>query len=104
MVELQVIARYRLDSGSVPSVTETLKEFAATVAAVEPGNLAFEVYRSAQHEDEIVLLERYRSREAFADHRESRHFREYILDNVLPQLRERTVELFDADDPAVRKD
>lgn len=95
MSELQVIARYRLDPGRVPSVTEVLDEFADVVAVNETGNLAFEVYRSVRHEDEIVLLERYRSREDFAVHRESAHFRDCILGQVLPQLRDRTVELFD---------
>jgi quinol monooxygenase YgiN len=43
----------------------------------------------------VVLLERYVSREAFAEHRETEHFKRLVLDGIVPLLDDRAVELFD---------
>jgi quinol monooxygenase YgiN len=45
---------------------------------------------------EVVLLERYASREAFAAHRETPHFRDLVLGRIVPLLSGRTVEQYDA--------
>jgi quinol monooxygenase YgiN len=42
-----------------------------------------------------VLLERYTSRAAFAAHRESSHFKELMLGQILPRLESRVVEQYD---------
>jgi quinol monooxygenase YgiN len=47
-----------------------------------------------------VLLERYTSRAAFAEHRESPHFKELMLGQILPNLESRVIEQYDvADEP-----
>jgi quinol monooxygenase YgiN len=70
MPELQVIARHH----------------------VAPGNV--DAARPAQ----VVLLERYASREAFAAHRETAHFQDLVLGRIVPLLSGRTVEQYDADE------
>ncbi len=44
----------------------------------------------------MVLLERYVSRAAFEDHRTTPHFTGLVLEQIVPLLDSRDVELFDA--------
>jgi quinol monooxygenase YgiN len=62
----------------------------------EPGNVAFDAYRKLDEPRTYVLLERYASRQAFADHRESAHFKDLVLGQIAPRLERRVVEQFDA--------
>lgn len=93
MPELQVIARYTLAPGNEDAVLALLPELAEASRA-EPGNLGFEIYRSVEDERSVVLLERYASKEAFAAHRESAHFKELVLERIVPLLERRVVELY----------
>lgn len=95
MSELQVIARYRLAEGGRPEVIELLGKLAAATRG-EPGNVSFVTYQSVEDDRDVVLLERYASREAFAAHRETAHFQELVLDQIVPRLVSRTIETFDA--------
>src|SRR4051812_20365732 len=95
MAELQVIARYTVQPGNEDAVVALLRELAEASRA-EPGNLSFVAHRSLDDPREIVLLERYASRDAFAAHRESRHFQELVLGRIVPLLDSRVVETYDA--------
>jgi quinol monooxygenase YgiN len=92
--ELQVIARHTIAAGSEDKVYALLAELIAA-ARTEPGNLAFDAFRSAEDPLRYVLLERYTSREAFADHRETSHFKEIMLAQILPLLASRDIEQYD---------
>lgn len=61
----------------------------------EPGNLAFDGYRKLDDPRTYVLLERYTSRQAFVAHRETPHFKDLVLDQIVPRLENRVVEAFD---------
>ena len=94
MPEVQVIARYTLAPGNEDEVLALLPRLAEASRA-EPGNLAYEVFRSVDDPRSVVLLERYASREAFAAHRESPHFNEIALGQIVPLLESRVVEEYD---------
>ncbi|MEV4596992.1 putative quinol monooxygenase [Amycolatopsis sp. NPDC049253] len=94
MPQLQVIARYTVSAGKEDQVAALVPQL-AEAARTEPGNLAFDVYRSFDDPRSVVLLERYVSREAFAEHRETEHFKRLVLDGIVPLLDDRAVELFD---------
>lgn len=55
-------------------------------------------YRQLDDPRTYVLLERYASREAFAAHRETPHFKELVLDQIVPRLDSRVLEQFDVPD------
>jgi quinol monooxygenase YgiN len=93
--ELQVIARYTLAPGNEDEVLALLPQLAAATRE-EPGNLGFEIYRGTEDPNAVILLERYASREAFAAHRESAHFKELVLNTIVPLLESRVVELYEA--------
>jgi quinol monooxygenase YgiN len=94
MTELQVIARYTISPGKESEVLALLPRI-AEAARTEPGNLSFVAYRALDDDRQVVLLERYVSREAFAAHRETPHFTELVLDQIVPRLDSRVVESYD---------
>ena len=80
------------------AVAEVLK-LVATVrqqSLAEPGCLGYEVFRGADDAAAILLLERYRDRGAIDAHRESAHYRELLVERILPLLAGRQVELLRA--------
>lgn len=97
MAELQVIARYTISAGNEDEVFRLLPKL-AEAARTEPGNIAFDVHRRLDDDRKVVLLERYASRDAFAAHRETPHFKELVLGQIVPLLENRTVELYDVTD------
>jgi quinol monooxygenase YgiN len=94
MTELQVIARYTISAGKQDEVLALLPKLAEASRA-EPGNLEFVIYHRLDNDREAVILERYASREAFAAHRETPHFKDLVLDQIAPRLDSRVVETYD---------
>jgi quinol monooxygenase YgiN len=94
MPDLQAIARYRISAGKEEEVLPLLVKL-AEASRTEPGNIAFVAYRELDDERNIILLERYSSREAFAAHRETPHFKDLVLDQIIPRLDSRSVESYD---------
>ena len=94
MTELQVIARHTMAAGKEQEVLALLPKLLEASRA-EPGNVSFVAYRQLDDERSYVLLERYASREAFAAHRETAHFTELVLGQIVPRLDSRTIETFD---------
>jgi quinol monooxygenase YgiN len=96
MTELQVIARYTISAGQEDHVLALLTTLTAAVRE-EPGNLAFTAYRQLGEDRKVVLLERYASREALAAHRETAHFKDLVLGQIVPRLDSRVVEIYDVE-------
>jgi quinol monooxygenase YgiN len=94
MAELQVIAHHTIAEGRED---ETLALYPALAEAsrAEPGNVAFEMYQRIGDARRIMIYERYASREAFDAHRETPHFKELLLGQIVPRLADRMVESFD---------
>lgn len=95
MTELQVIARHTIAAGNEDQVHKLLPQLIAA-ARTEPGNLAFDAYFALNDPTNYVLLERYTSRDAFAEHRETAHFKDLMLGRILPLLSNRVIEQYDA--------
>jgi quinol monooxygenase YgiN len=95
MTELQVIARYTISAGQEEDVLALLAQLIAAVRE-EPGNLAFTAYREVGEDRNVVLLERYASSEALAAHRETAHFKDLVLGQIVPRLDSRVVEIYEA--------
>jgi quinol monooxygenase YgiN len=94
MPELQIIARYTVSAGKEDEVLALLSKLTAA-ARSEPGNRAFTVYRQVDADREVVLLERYASAAAFEEHRATAHFKDLVLDRIVPLLDRREVETYD---------
>jgi quinol monooxygenase YgiN len=97
MSEVQLIARHTITPGKIDEVLPLLPKLAAA-ALTEPGCLAFDVYRSLDDEHSYVLLERYASRDALDAHRETEHFKDLVLGQIVPRLSSRVLQAFDVTD------
>lgn len=95
MSELQAIARYTITAGNEERVMALIEEL-ATASRAEPGNISFDAYRKTDDPSKLVLLERYASRDAFAAHRATSHFKALVIDQIIPLLQHRVVDEFDA--------
>jgi quinol monooxygenase YgiN len=98
MAEVQLVARHTMQAGSEDEVLALLEQITEAVRA-EPGNVAFEAYRSMEDPRTYVLLERYASPEALTAHRETPHFKELVLGELVPRLSARTVDAYEVPEP-----
>jgi quinol monooxygenase YgiN len=97
MTQVQLIARHTIKEGHEQEVRNLLGGF-VDAARAEPGNLAFDVYLKSGDDRSYVLLERYASRDALAAHRETPHFTQVLLGQIVPLLDSRTIEEYDVKD------
>jgi quinol monooxygenase YgiN len=97
MSEVQLIARHTINPGKIDEVLPLLPKLAAA-ALTEPGCLAFDVFRSLDDDHSYVLLERYASRGALDAHRETEHFKDLVLGQIVPRLSSRVLQAFDVTD------
>lgn len=89
-----VIARYECRSGAGDDVEAVLGRH-SDATRTEPGCISFTAYRNAEQPDRFVLLEQYVDEAALRTHRETPHFRQFIEEQVLPLLVERTWSRYD---------
>jgi quinol monooxygenase YgiN len=94
MTKLLVIAHHTMAAGKEDEVLAVLPKF-IEAARAEPGNVSIVAYRQLDDDRTYVLLERYASRDAFAAHRETAHFKDLILGQIVPRLERRVFELHD---------
>ena len=99
MPQVQLIARHTMKPGTENEVLPLVQDL-IQATRTEPGNLAFDVYRSLQEPKSYVLLERYASRDALAAHRAAPHFQKIVIEQLVPLLAARTIDEFDVADPA----
>jgi quinol monooxygenase YgiN len=97
MTQVQLIARHTVKPGHEKEAFALLAGF-VDAARAEPGNLAFDAYRKVGDDRSYVLLERYASRAALAEHRSSPHFTQVLLGKIVPLLDSRTIEEYDVPD------
>jgi len=97
MTQLQAIARYIVPEHNREQVLALIHQV-AEASRQEPGNIAFDIFENVDDPTRIVLLERYESRDAFAAHRQTTHFHELVLGEVVPLLTDRSVEQLDAEE------
>jgi quinol monooxygenase YgiN len=86
--ELLVVARHTITAGKEDEVLAALPKLVEATRA-EPGALEFTCYRQLDDPRTYVLIERYRSREAFLEHRQTDHFKELVEGHIAPRLDER---------------
>jgi quinol monooxygenase YgiN len=97
VTQIQLIARHTIKPGHEREVLGLLEGFVDSARA-EPGNLAFDAYRKIGDDRSYVLLERYASGEALAEHRASPHFTQVLLGQIVPLLDSRAIEEFETPD------
>ncbi|HEY1148169.1 MAG TPA: putative quinol monooxygenase [Pseudoduganella sp.] len=96
---ITVVAHWHPVANAFDEVLAIVAELRARSLS-EPGCLGYEVYRSEQDPQVLLLLERYRDEAAIEAHRQSEHYQSLVPGRALPLLAERRVELLQARAPA----
>ena len=89
-----LIARYHCKPGQRDTVEAALHEIAPLVAEREPGCKLYQVSRSQEDENLLLLYEQYADEAALLTHRETPHFKAIIEGRIIPLLEKRERELY----------
>jgi (4S)-4-hydroxy-5-phosphonooxypentane-2,3-dione isomerase len=89
-----LIARYYVTPGNTDKVLSELRRMKPLVQASEPGCALYQVSRSEENPDLVLLYEHYRDQAALEAHRETPHFKEIVEGVIMPVLEKRERELF----------
>jgi quinol monooxygenase YgiN len=90
-----LVAKYHTKPGRREEVIAALERMGPLVAESEPGCALYQVARSTEDEDLLLLYEHYTDEAALAAHRETPHFSEIIEGTVMPMLESRGRELYE---------
>jgi quinol monooxygenase YgiN len=91
---IALIATYRAQPGKGDVIAPLLVELAGRSRA-EPACELYLVNRSITDPDTFVLYEQYRDEATLAAHRETVHFRELAVGQIIPMLEERVFDTYD---------
>ena len=92
---LVLIAKYYVKPGNLTTVLAELKKMKPLVQNNEPGCKLYQVSRSTENDDTIVLYEQYDDEAALAYHRETPYFKTIIEETVVPKLMKRERERYE---------
>ena len=83
-------AKWQVKKDSIPAVLRLLPELIQKSIA-EEGNAQYKIYRSNSEANLFILFEVYRDEQSLEAHRNSSHFREIIVEQIVPLLENREV-------------
>ncbi|RSK48888.1 putative quinol monooxygenase [Hymenobacter rigui] len=86
-----VAAEWRVQPGHEDTVRRLLGEAAAAVRAQEPGNLAYTAHQDPADATRFFIYEQYANEAALQAHRDSAHFQQVVVAQIVPLLAERRV-------------
>jgi quinol monooxygenase YgiN len=85
---LVVTAFWEVNSGEEGAIAGLLKDFVSK-AQQEPGVTEFKIHQNIAKPREFFFYEVFKGEAAFADHQQTRHFKEIIVAQALPKLARR---------------
>jgi autoinducer 2-degrading protein len=89
---IHVFAKWQIAEGQLATVLELLP-LVAQKSSDEPGNLYYNVFQDRTAPDTIMLSEAYRDEVALTEHRNSDHYKNIVIDKIIPLLANREVVL-----------
>ncbi|MFI6173581.1 putative quinol monooxygenase [Nocardia sp. NPDC051052] len=95
MTEIVVVARVSATAEDADELERRLR-LLSDASKTEPGCLEYEVFRSLEHPERFVSLEKYADSDAFAAHRETEHFHSIGIATVIPMLVTRDIQVYPA--------
>ncbi|MET4705845.1 putative quinol monooxygenase [Frigoribacterium sp. UYMn621] len=88
---LILVAHWETQPGPRAEQIAGLLPFLVRDSLNEPGCASYTAHRERDHPNRFVLIESYLDEEALENHRESVHFREMVLGQIVPLLAARHV-------------
>ena len=85
---LIVIAFWQVNPGEEAAIAGLLKDFLPK-AQQEPGVKQFQIHQNATRPQEFFFYEVFAGEAAFAEHQQTRHFKEIIVGQAIPKLAKR---------------
>jgi quinol monooxygenase YgiN len=85
---LVVTAFWEVNCGEEGAIAGLLKDFLAK-AQQEPGVQEFRIHQNISKPREFFFYEVFKGEAAFADHQQTRHFKEIIVEQAIPKLARR---------------
>jgi quinol monooxygenase YgiN len=95
--DVVVVARWETNNRALGAVLEHVAELRQQ-SLEEPGCLGYEVFHQVENPTALLLLERYRDETSLEAHRSSKHYRELVVDLILPMLESRQLEILKSRD------
>jgi quinol monooxygenase YgiN len=93
-----VVARWQTTEASLDDVLTHVAALRRRSLA-EPGCLGYDVLQGVDEPTTVMLIERYGDGAALDAHRDSPHYRELVVERILPLLVDRRVEFLRPQDP-----
>jgi quinol monooxygenase YgiN len=85
---LIVTAFWQVNPGEEAAIAGLLKDFLPK-AQQEPGVKQFQIHQNAAKPEEFFFYEVFAGEAAFAEHQQTRHFKEIIVGQAIPKLAKR---------------
>ncbi len=89
-MEKELIVKWTIRESETTRILDLLPQLAADTRA-EKGNLAYNIYQTADNINVLVLHERYADQEALDFHKNSPHYQETVAGQIIPYLENREV-------------
>lgn len=87
-----VFAKWQVKEGKIDLVLKLLEEVAKK-STEEKGNLFYKIHQSNSDANTLILFEGYTGEAAVDEHRNSAHFQNLVIGNIIPNLENREVVL-----------
>lgn len=85
-----VFAKWQVKEGKIDTVLNLLAEVAKK-STEEKGNLFYKIHQSNSEPNTLILFEGYTNEAAVDEHRNSSHFQNLVVGNIIPNLENREV-------------
>ena len=91
-MEKELIVKWKIKESETPRIL-TLLEALVKKTRNETGNISYNIYQSVENENELVLHERYADSNAVEIHKNSEHYQQTVLKQIIPYLEIREVNI-----------
>ena len=91
-MEKELIVKWTIRESETPRIIALLPQLVESTKN-EEGNLSYHIYQSADSHNVLVLHERYADQEALDAHKNSKHYQEIVVEQIIPHLENREVQL-----------
>lgn len=91
---IAVVAEWRAQPGQEATVHRLMLQAAAAVRQHEPGNLQYVGHQDAADPARFLFYEQYADQAALDAHRDSAHYQELVVGQIVPLLAERRVAFY----------
>ena len=88
---VSVLVRFKFAPEDRDEIAGMLRLLAAD-SRREPGVEVFIPHQLQDDPDTVVIYEQYRDEKAVAEHKETAHFKKYVIGGLYQKMRERTLE------------